>query len=135
MANQGLASIGIDVKVNSVSMNYVTDIGDIGGAPSNLEVTCLKDVMKHYIPGVQDTGSFEVTYLFDNSAADSDFRVLKALQKAGNKVPVEVTLPDGTIFKNEGYVSTYTSGVGRDAVVEAKLIISVQKDWETTDPT
>lgn len=135
MATQGLASIGIDVKVNSVAMNFVREIGDIGGTPSELDVTCMKDKMKHNIPGVQDAGSFDVTYLFDNSATDSDYRVLKALQEAGTVVPVEVTMPDKTKFATEGTVSTYITGTGTDSVVEAKLVVSIQKDWEVTNPT
>lgn len=78
MSKQGIASIGMKVTVNEVEMNYVQEIGDIGGTPSELDATCLKDTMKKNVPGVQDTKSFEVTYLFDNSAADSDYRKLKA---------------------------------------------------------
>lgn len=92
-ATQGLASIGIEVTVNSTELNYVTDIGDIGGTPSDLDATCLKDSMKKNVPGVQDTKAFEVTYLFDNSAADSDYRVLRGLQTAGEIVPGDGDLP------------------------------------------
>ena len=74
MSKQGIASIGMKVTVNKTEMNYVQEIGDIGGTPSELDATCLKDTMKKNVPGVQDTKSFEVTYLFDNSAADSDYR-------------------------------------------------------------
>lgn len=132
---QGLASIGIDVKVNSVSMNYVTEIGDIGGAPSDLDATCLKDTMKKNVPGVQDTQAFEITYLFDNSDAASDYRVLKALQDAGNIVPVVVEFPDGSSFATTGYVSTRVSGVGVDALVSAVATISLQSDWTVTNPS
>lgn len=48
---QGLASIGISVKVNSVALNYVTDIGDIGGSPSELDATTLKEQNKNYCTG------------------------------------------------------------------------------------
>lgn len=87
MATQGLASIGIEVTVNSTELNYVTDIGDIGGTPSDLDATCLKDSMKKNVPGVQDTKAFEVTYLFDNSAADSDYRVAAGLADRRRIVP------------------------------------------------
>lgn len=141
MATQGIASIGIDVSVNSTSLNYVTEIGDIGGAPSNLDATCLKDNMKKYVPGVQDVESWECTYLFDNGDADSDYRVLKALQKAGNIVPVVVKLPNDatgnsfTTFSSTGYINTYVSGAKVDALIEAKLVVSLQSDWDVTDPT
>lgn len=134
MAKQGLSSIGIEVTVDSTEMNYVTEIGDIGGTPSDLDATCLKDTMKKNVPGVQDTKAFEITYLFDNSAADSDYRTLKALQTAGNIVPVKVEFPDGTTFATTGYVTTYVSGVKVDELVSAKLVVSLQSDWTVTNP-
>ena len=135
MATQGLSSIGIEVTVNSSELNYVTEIGDIGGTPSDLDATCLKDTMKKNVPGVQDTKAFEITYLFDNSSADSDYRTLKTLQTAGNIVPVKVTFPDGTSFATTGYITTYVSGVKVDELVSAKLVVSLQSDWTVTNPT
>ena len=134
MSKQGIASIGMKVTVNEVEMNYVQEIGDIGGTPSELDATCLKDTMKKNVPGVQDTKSFEVTYLFDNSAADSDYRKIKALQTAGNVVPVAVTFPDGTKFATTGYITTYTSGVKVDELIMAKLTVGLQSDWTVTNP-
>ncbi|MCD8333793.1 MAG: phage tail protein [Clostridiales bacterium] len=132
---QGLASIGITVSVNNVEMNYVQDIGDIGGSPSELDATCFNDSMKHYVPGVQDTKSWEVTYLFDNADAASDFRVLKALQDANSIVPVAVTFPDGTKFASTGYVNTYAVGAKVDELITAKLVMMLQNDWTVTNPT
>lgn len=134
MATQGFSTIGLDVKVGNTSLNYVTDIGDIGAAPSELDATCMKDTMKKTVPGVQDTKAFEVTFLFDNSAADSDYRVLKKLQDAGEVVSVEVRFPDGTAFQTTGYVSVMVSGAKVDELVSAKLTVSLQSDWTVTDP-
>lgn len=135
MSTQGLSTIGIDVKVDSISMNYVTEIGDIGGSPSTLDATCMKDTMKKQVPGVQDTSAFEVTYLFDNSGADSDFRKLRALQTAGEIVPISVEFPDGTVFDSTGYVSTYVSGAKVDELVSAKLVVNLQSDWQESNPS
>lgn len=141
MATQGIASIGIDVAVDETSLNYVTEIGDIGGAPSNLDATCLKDKIKKYVPGVQDVESWECTYLFDNGDTASDYRVLKALQDAGEIVSVVVKLPNDaagnsyTTFASTGYINTYISGAGVDALIEAKLVVSLQSDWTVTNPT
>lgn len=135
MATQGLSTIGIEVQVNSTPMNYVTEIGDIGGSPSELDATCMKDTMKKNVPGVQETKAFEVTYLFDNSAQDSDYRVLKALQTAGKIVPLSVKFPDGTTFATTGYVNTYIAGSKVDELISAKLVLSIQSEWTVTDPT
>lgn len=134
MATQGFSTIGLDVKVADTSLNYVTDIGDIGAAPSELDATCMKDTMKKTVPGVQDAKAFEVTFLFDNSAADSDYRVLKKLQDEGKIVAVEVIFPDGTTFATTGYVSVMVSGAKVDELVSAKLTLSLQSDWTVTDP-
>lgn len=134
MATQGIASIGIGVSVNAQELNYVQEIGDIGGTPSELDATCLKDKIKKTVPGVQDTAAFEVTYLFDNSDADSDYRRLKALQTGGSVQAVKVTLPDGTAFAASGYVTTYVVGAKVDELITAKLVIHLQSDWTVTNP-
>ncbi|MCD8376742.1 MAG: phage tail protein [Oscillospiraceae bacterium] len=134
MAQQGLATIGLDVAVNSVSMNYVTDIGDIGGTPSELDATCMKDTMKKSVPGVQDTKAFEVSFLYDDSDTASDYRVLKALQEAGSIVPIAVTFPDGAVFASTGYVSVMINGAKVDELISAKLTINLQSEWVVTNP-
>lgn len=134
MATQGISTIGIDVKVGENSLNYVTDIGDIGAAPSELDATCMKDTMKKSVPGVQETKAFEVTFLFDNSGTDSDYRRLKKIQDAGEPVALEVAFPDGTKFATTGYVSVMVSGAKVDELVSAKLNLSLQSDWSVTDP-
>ena len=135
MATQGFSTIGLDVKVDGTSLNYVTDIGDIGAAPSELDATCMKDSMKKTVPGVQDAAAFEVTFLFDNSAPDSDYRVLRALQDAGETVELEVKFPDGTVFAATGYVSVMVSGAAVDELVSAKLTFNLQSDWTVTKPS
>lgn len=135
MSKQGIASIGIQVKVNDSELLYVQEIGDVGGTPSDLDATCLRDKMKKTVPGVQGTENFEITYLFDNSDADSDFRKLYALQSAANVVPVEVNLPDGTKFASTGYVSTFVSGAKVDELITAQLVISLQSEWVVTNPS
>lgn len=135
MPKQGVASIGATVTVGTNVLNYVTELPDIGGSPSELDATCLNDSMKHYVPGVQDTKSGEFTYLFDNSDASSDFRVLRALQEAGDVVDVVIAFPDGTKASCTGYVSTYIVGAKVDELINAKLVVMYQSDWTYTNPT
>lgn len=131
---QGMASIGVSVKIDNTTIANVKDIGDIGGAPSELDATCLKDSIKKSVPGVQDAKAWEVTYLYDNSDSTSDYRVLKGLQTAGNAVAVEVTMPDGTKFATTAYVSTYVEGASVDNLLTAKAILNLQSDWTVTNP-
>ena len=53
----------------------VKDFPDLGSAPDTIEVTTLRDKMKRYIQGLQDTGSFEFTYNYTKA----DFTKVKAL--------------------------------------------------------
>lgn len=131
---QGYASIGVSVKIGTSTIANVTDFSDIGGTPSELDATCLKDAMKKTVPGVQDAKAWEMTYLFGNESATSDYRVIKGLQTAGNAVDVEVTFPDGTKFASTGYVSTYVTGSKVDELLTAKAIIYLQSDWTVTNP-
>ena len=53
----------------------VKDFPDLGSAPDTIEVTTLRDKMKRYIQGLQDTGSFKFTYNYTKD----DFTKVAAL--------------------------------------------------------
>lgn len=131
---QGLASIGLDIKIGKTALNYATKIGDIGGTHSSLDATCFKDKSKKSVPGVQENDSWEVEYLYDNGATTSDYRILKGLENAGAIVDVEVTFPDKTVFKNKGYVTTTVTGAEVNNLIKAKAVVNLQGEWEVTDP-
>lgn len=132
---QGLASIGIKVTVNSSELNYVTGIGDIGGEPSSLDATCFNDSISKSVPGVQKNDGFNIDYLFDNKVAKSDYRTLKDLEKARNIVPITVEFPDGTTFASTGYISTKVNGVKVDELIGATATVNLQSDWAVTNPS
>lgn len=134
MSKQGMSSLGISIKVDNQEINYVQELGDLGGKPTELDATCLKDRVKKHIPGVQEAAAFEVTYLFDNSASDSDYRIIKALQDSGSVKALEVLLPDGTKYASSGYINTYVVGAKVDELMTAKLVVSLQSDWTVTNP-
>lgn len=131
---QGIPTIGTIVKVGTNTLHHVTRIGTIGGAPNMLDATCMADTMKHSVLGVRDAGSFEIDYLYDNSDATSDYRVLKALETAGDAVAVEITVADGTKFASTGYVSNSVEGAAVDELWKAKLTVALQADWTVTNP-
>lgn len=131
---QGIPTIGTTVKVGTSTLHHVTSIGAIGGTPNMLDATCMADGMKRSVPGVQDTSSFEIGYLYDNSDATSDYRVLKGLEAAGAAVAVEITVADGTKFASTGYVSTNVEAANVDELWKAKLTVALQADWTVTNP-
>ena len=132
---QGLASIGIEVTVNSSKLNYVTGIGDIGGEPSSLDATCFNDSIAKSVPGVQKNDGFNIDYLFDNKATESDYRKLKELETARNIVPITVKFPDGTSFASTGYISTKVNGAKVDELIGATATVNLQSDWAVTNPS
>lgn len=130
----GISNIGIDVKINSVALNNVTNVGEIFGEPNLLETTNMKATEQTFIPGVKTRNAWEVTCNYDNSTADSDFRKMKALETAGNAVPVVVTFPDKTTFTSSGRVSVRISAVGVNAVLSMIVSVALEADWTVGNP-
>lgn len=133
LPNQGLVSIGITVKVNNRELYYVQNIGDLGGAPESIDVTCLRNKRTINIPGVQKSDAWECDYLYGTSE-DGDYRYLKSLEVEGKVVPVSVYIPgagdepDAT-FTSKGYVNTYVTSAKVNEGVLAKLVVNLQEDW------
>lgn len=130
-----LATIGIIVKINNKAVWGATSFGDIGGAPTMIDATKLTDAVRVNILGVQEQDAWQVNYQFNNEDANSDYRVLKALDDANTKnVPVEVSFPDGTVFTNSGEVSTYITGAEVGGIINAVATVALDGEWAVTDP-
>ena len=113
----------------------VKDFPDLGSAPDTIEVTTLRDKMKRYIQGLQDTGSFEFTYNYTKT----DFTKVKALDDNDTHY-FELDFGndgeggEGTFFF-AGQVTTYVAGTGTGSVVEAKIVVTCDSEVKTTKPT
>ena len=113
----------------------VKDFPDLGSAPDTIEVTTLRDKMKRYIQGLQDTGSFEFTYNYTKT----DFTKVKALDDNTTHY-FELDFGndgeggEGTFFF-AGQVTTYVAGTGTGSVVEAKIVVTCDSEVKTTKPT
>lgn len=53
----------------------ISEFPNLGAAPEQIDVTTLCDEMRHYIPGVQDTGALEFKAFY----TATDYSTLKAL--------------------------------------------------------
>ena len=113
----------------------IKDFPDLGSAPDTIEVTTLSDKMKRYVQGLQDTGSFEFTYNYTKT----DFTKVKALDDNATHYFELDFGNDGAggegSFYFAGQVSTYVSGAGTGAVVEAKIIVTCDSEVKTTKPS
>ena len=113
----------------------INDFPDLGSAPDTIEVTTLSDKMKRYTPGLQDTGSFEFTYNYTKA----DFTKVKALDDNAKHFFELDFGNDGAggegSFYFSGQVSTYVSGAGTGAAVEAKIIVTCDSEVKTDKPS
>lgn len=129
---KGLASIGIQIKVNNVKIKNATAMGEIGAEAQELDTTTFDDDVSTSIPGVQKQSAWTVDYLYQNDD-DDDYRALTALEKEGEPVPIEVSFPDGTKFANTGMVTNKINGAKVNELITAVASFSLQAKWTVTN--
>jgi len=107
---------------------------DLGSAPEQIDVTTLTDTMRHYINGVEDTGSLEFTAFFDQAtyatlAALYDTETYFAVWFGGTKSGSTVT-PTGSKgkFEFKGYLSVFVSGGGVNDPVKMTITVAPSTD-------
>jgi hypothetical protein len=107
-------------------LGYIQEIPEIGGKVDKIDVTTLEDSSKTYIKGLTDPGDLAFKFIYDNSGATSNFRLLKAVETAGTIVPFEVTYPDGTKhdFTASVSVSMDSTKVGEALTFTATLTLN-----------
>jgi len=117
------------------------EIPSLGGAPEKVDVTTLADSAYHYINGIKDFGDLDFKFLYDNSAATSNYRVLKAAE-ADEKVSIKIELPDALTSSGTGTTFVFDAGVSvslDDAAVNAALTFTcscaLQSDITVSNPS
>jgi len=140
MAATGILSEGITLSYNSgtdiapvwTEITDLQEIPDLGAAPETVEVTTLADSSRRYISGLKDYGELSFVFLYDNSAATSNYRVLKGLE--GGIEEWQVKFPDGATFTFEGEVSTVIGGAGVNAALTFTANIALNSDITVVNP-
>lgn len=109
----------------------ISEFPDLGSAPEQIDVTSLDDTMRHYIPGVQDTGSLQ----FKSFYTSADYSTLKALAGADNYYAVwfggtDATHPTGSngVFKFKGDLRVSVDGGGVNDPVTMTITIFPSTD-------
>lgn len=115
-----------------VQVTDLQEIPDLGGTPDNVEVTTLDDASRRYIAGLKDYGDLSFTFLYDNSSAASNYRVLKGFEGAVKWYQIE--LPDGTKFSFKAEVTTIVAGAGVNAALTFTANLALNSDITVTDP-
>lgn len=111
------------------------EIPEMGIEPEKVENTCLTDKNKQYENGIGDAGEMTYKFKYDNTSANSPYRVMRKAQESGEVLSFQETLIDGTKTEYDAQVSVKRTGGGVNGVVEFNLTMSVQSDIVVADPT
>lgn len=117
----------IKIELNSTELNEITNIPEVYGTPSRVDVTRTGSPRKRYIQGQQDTDlcTIEMNY---NSV---DLATAKAAKTASATaaVPIKLTYPDNTTLSNTVLVSYRFGGGGPDDPLKMFIDCELQADW------
>lgn len=117
-------------------------IPSLGGAPEKVDVTTLADSAYHYINGIKDYGDLDFKFLYDNSEATSNYRVLKGYENT--KISIQVELPDalssgtgthhGTQFTFDAMISVSLDDADVNAALTFTCTAALQSDITVGNP-
>ena len=134
----GILSKGITLSYKVLeALTPLTDLLEIpalGGKADKVEVTGLSDASKKYINGLIDYGDLEFKFLYDNSTATSNYRVLKDMQTAETDEEFVITFPDSTEFAFSGAVSVTIDAAKPGDALQFTLSITPSTDIVSTNP-
>ena len=111
------------------------EIPEMGIEPEKVENTCLTDKNKQYENGIGDAGEMTYKFKYDNTSANSPYRVMRKAQESGEVLSFQETLIDGTKTEYDAQVSVKRTGGGVNGVIEFNLTMSVQSDIVVAAPT
>lgn len=136
----GILTKGITLSYKKEGSTYAVianlqECPELGGTAENVEVTTLADGNKKYIKGIKDFGELAFKFLYDNSGAESNYRVVRGLEEAGNAVEWKVTFPDNTTFAFSGEVTTAIDSAAVNAALTFTATITLNSDITVTNPS
>lgn len=109
------------------------EIPEMGEDIEKVDNTCLTDPHKVYEKGIGDLSDMKYKFKYDNTKAESPYRVLSAAADKGTVLTFQETLPDKTITEFTGQVAVKRTGGGVNDVIEFEATIAVQS-IKRTDP-
>ena len=136
----GILTKGITLSYKKDGSTYAVianlqECPELGGTAENVEVTTLADGNKKYIKGIKDFGELAFKFLYDNSGAESNYRIVRGLEEAGNIVEWKVTFPDNTAFAFSGEVTTAIDSAAVNAALTFTATITLNSDITVTNPS
>ena len=110
------------------------EIPDIGVEAEKVDNTVLTDPHKKYEAGIGDLPDMVYKFKYDNTKADSPYRLMRKAQEAGKVLSFKETVKDGTITEFDAEVSVKRTGGGVNGAIDFELTVFVQGDMVITDP-
>ena len=115
-------------------LKYLMEVPEFGGAPEKIDVTTLADTVKKYVTGIKDLGDLVFKFLYDNSEATSNFRVLKGLEKANTETKFQIEYPDHTAHEFSAIPSVKMDAGTINGALTFSATMVVTSDIEVTNP-
>ena len=131
----GLLTKGIKFYLDDAEVPNLQEIPDLGGSADQVDVTTLADGAYMYINGIKSYGTLDFTFLYDNSSAESNYRVIRAAEEDESAHEVKVEFPDGTTFEMTGMISATITGAGVNAALQFTATVNLQSDITVTNPS
>ncbi|WP_346888340.1 phage tail tube protein [Clostridium sp. UBA1056] len=131
---------GITLSYKTTGNTYIKlaglkEVPEMGNDPEKVENTTLEDTTKQYEYGIGDYGDLAYKFKYVNNAADSPYRVLRALADNKTVVDFEQAYPDGTKFVFKAQCSVKLGGGGVNSAMDFTLSLALQSGIAVTDPT
>lgn len=130
---------GITLGYKTTGQTYtilpgLKEVPEIGVDPEKVENTCLSDAVKQYELGIGDAGDLDFVFKYENTSETSPYRVLRGFADERTKVGFQETLPDGTKFTWDAYVSVKIGGGGVNGIIDFTASMALQSDIDVVDP-
>lgn len=110
------------------------EIPDMGIEKEKVENTELTAKNKQYEYGIGDLSELKYKFKYDNTSADSPYRIMRDYSDNNTVLDFEETMVDGTKTQFTGQVAVKRTGGGVNGVIEFELTIAVNDDLEYVDP-
>lgn len=131
LANGATLSYSATESGTYANLPGLKEIPEMGVDPERVENTCLSDTVRKYENGIGDPGDMNYVFKYDNSGANSSYRVLRALT---GTVYWKETLSDGTVYAFAAQPSVKRGGGGVNAALEFTLGLALQSEITITNP-
>jgi len=110
------------------------EIPEMGEEPEKVENTCLTDKHTQYEKGIGDSPDLDYVFKYDNTQANSPYRILRGFADSNTMLDLKETLADGTTTEFSGVPSIRRTGGGVNGVIEFTASFMLSGDMTVTDP-